>query len=496
MLASGHEARDPLRSGVGQGLVALTMASDLLELTLVELGEALRSRRASAVELMEAVLGAVDATHEALNALSARRPSEELLAEARAADRRIERGEARALEGVPMAVKDLEDAAGLVTSHGSLLFRDNLAARDSIQVARLKAAGAIVVGKSNTPEFGHTAITRNLLFGVTRSPWDGERSPGGSSGGAAALMAAEVMPLVTASDGGGSIRIPASFSGCFGLKPSFGRIPKGPSALWDYDATSVVGPISKTVEDAALILDLVAGHHPLDPTSLPHPGLSYRAILEDAPRGLRLGFSSDLGYGVVQSDVAACVEEAARALGAQGHALVPIADGPPEMGADWGLVNAFFLAAEFAPHLPERASDITRAVVQVIDMARAMPASWWGDSLRRRRQVASWCAEVFERCDILLTPTVPYDPPPARGPLWTETEGRPQPAASAGSFTIPFNLAWLPAATVRAGLSRAGLPVGLQIVGPRYRDDLVLQVARAFERERPWHPRWPGRRRP
>ena len=470
------------------------MASSLLELTLVELGEALRSRRTSSVELMQATLDAVDETHGALNALVARRPTEELLVEARAADERIARGEGRALEGIGLAVKDLEDAAGLVTSHGSVPFRDNVAARDSIQVERLKAAGAIVVGKSNTPEFGHTAITRNLLFGTTHSPWDHERSPGGSSGGAAALMAAEVVPLVTASDGGGSIRIPASFSGCFGLKPSFGRIPKGPSALWDYDATSVVGPIAKTVEDAALVFDLLVGHHPTDPTSLPHPELRYLDVVRgDLPKGLRLGFSADLGYGVVQSDVAACVEEAAKALAACGHQLVAIEGGPPEMGADWGLVNAFFLGAEIAELLPERASDITRAVVSVIEMARTMPLSWWGESLRRRRQVATWCAQVFERCDALLTPTVPYDPPLARGPLWTEIEGRQQPTASAGSFTIPFNLAWLPAATVRAGMSKAGLPVGLQIVGPRHRDDLVLALSRAWERERPWHPHWPRR---
>jgi len=472
----------------------VTTICDPLQLTLTELCEALHARRVSAVELMRAALSRLDETHEALNALVSRRDPELLCAEAAAADERLGRGEARPLEGIPLAVKDLEDVAGMVTSHGSLPFADNVAVTDSIQVARLKAAGAIVVGKSNTPEFGHTAITRNLLFGVTHSPWDRERTPGGSSGGAAALMAAEVVPLVTASDGGGSVRIPASFSGCFGLKPSFGRIPKGPSSLWDYDATAVHGPISKTVQDAALVLDQVAGPHPLDATSLPHPGISYLEVVRaEPPRGLRLGFSPDLGYGVVQSDVAACVEEAARVLAAQGHELVAIEGGPPEMGADWGLVGAFYLGGEIADLLPERAPDITRAVVSAIDMARAMPLSWWGETSRRRRQVVSWFADAFERCDVLLTPTVPYDAPPARGPLTRETEGRQQPTASAGSFTIPVNLAWLPAATVRAGLSRAGLPVGLQIIGPRQREDLVLQLARAFERECPWHPQWPLR---
>ena len=172
-----------------------------------------------------------------------------------------------------------------------------------MQVARLRAAGAIVVGKTNVPEFGHTAITKNLLFGESRNPWNLERTPGGSSGGSAAAIAGGVVSLVTASDGGGSVRLPASFTGCFGLKPSFGRIPHE-SDLWVMDDTAAYGPLTRTVEDAALFLDLAAGPDPRDPNSLPHPGISYRAVLADLPRGLRVGYSPDLGYAVVQSDVA------------------------------------------------------------------------------------------------------------------------------------------------------------------------------------------------
>ena len=153
---------------------------------------------------------------------------------------------ARALEGVPLGVKDLQDAEGLVTSQGSLPFKDHVAPRDSTQVARLRAAGAIVVGKTNAPEFGYAAITKNLVYGVTRNPWDLERTPGGSSGGSSAALAAGALPLVTGSDGGGSIRIPASFTGAFGLKPSFGRIPMGPVERWVYEDTSCVGPLTKT----------------------------------------------------------------------------------------------------------------------------------------------------------------------------------------------------------------------------------------------------------
>src|SRR5512139_2477637 len=249
--------------------------NELLGMTLMELTQALRARKASPLELMRATLARVDATHADLNAVVARRDPEELLRDARTAEARITRSEARPLEGIPLGVEDLEDAEGLVTSQGSLPFRDRVATRDSTQVQRLRAAGAIVLGKTNAPEFGYTAITKNLVYGVTRSPWNLERSPGGSSGGSAAALSACVLPLVTASDGGGSIRIPASFTGSFGLKTSFGRIPRGPFEHWEYQDTSVVGPLTKTVEDAALFLDQVVGASPYDPNSLPHPGLSY-----------------------------------------------------------------------------------------------------------------------------------------------------------------------------------------------------------------------------
>ncbi|MCC6214217.1 MAG: amidase [Polyangiaceae bacterium] len=466
-----------------------------LELTLTELTAALRRREVSAAEVMRETLARIDASHDALNAIVARRDPEQCVADARAADERLARGEGRPLEGVPLAVKDLEDAAGLPTSHGSRLFAGRVASRSSVQVERLVAAGAVVVGKTNAPELGSAAITKNLVFGVTRSPWDGERSPGGSSGGAAAALAGEVVPLVTASDGGGSIRIPASFTGAFGLKPSHGRIPRGPLERWDTSMTAVDGPLTKTVADAALFLDCVAGPSHYDPVSLPSPGYSYlERLREPAPTGLRVGFSPDLGYGVVQSDVAAVVEEAARAVGALGHRLVPIAGGPPELGGAWGLLGAFELAGRLADDLDTRPEQLSRGLLDTVRFASALGPRKWDEIAEARARLVEWVARTFEQVDLLLTPTVPFDPPPARGPFPSEVEGRLLPTAAVAVFTIPFNLAWCPAATVRAGLSRVGLPVGLQIVGPRLADDLVLAVAAAFERARPWHPAWPSRR--
>jgi len=465
--------------------------SCLLHRPLTELTDLLASRALSPVELMRATLDRIDATQGDLNTFASLRDRDALYGEARVSEERIARGEGRPLEGIPLGVKDLEDAEGLVTSKGSVPFRDNQPERDSVQVARLKAAGAIVVGKTNAPEFGYTAITKNLLFGVTRNPWNLERTPGGSSGGSSAAIAGGVVPLVTASDGGGSVRIPASFTGCFGLKPSYGRIPHENTQLWTMDDTSVYGPLTRTVEDAAVHMDATVGAHPLDPNSLPHPGVSYRAILRDLPAGLRVGYSPDLGYAAVQSDIAAIAEDAAREFERMGHHFEEVKQGLPPFGHDWGMVGAFELLGALGHLLPDREADFGRSFLRGVKAGNAMTPELWGNIRRRRAALNTWCAEVFERCDLLLTPTIPFDAPPAKGPFPDEVEGRAQPLAGVASFTIPFNLSWHPAATVRAGFSQAGLPAGLQIVAPRHRDDLVLQVAWAYERERPWAQNWP-----
>jgi len=463
-----------------------------LRLTLVELCEQLHARRLSPVELLAAVQARIDATHGDLNAITTRRDPDACLADAHAAEARLARGEGRPLEGIPLGVKELEDVAGMPSTEGSLLFADRIATEDSIQVARLTAAGAIVVAKTNAPEFGAPAFTKNRVYGVTRSPWDLTRTPGGSSGGSSAAIAASVLPLVTAGDGGGSIRIPASFTGAFGLKPSWGRVARPHGDQWEYGCTAVYGPLTKTVADAALVLDQVVGAHPLDPHSLPHPGYRYADRLRaPSPRGLRIGYSPDLGYATVQSDVAAAVEDGVRTLERLGHRIVPITTGPPELGQAWGLLGAFLNAARLHEHWTGREHLVGRSLLAAFKTGWQMTPERFGQLGRLRQDLVVWAASVFAAVDVLVTPTVPFDPFPAAGPYPSETEGRPQPWSNVGSFTIPFNLSWHPAATVRVGRSRAGFPVGMQLVAERHRDDLVLAVAHAFERERPWHPDWP-----
>jgi aspartyl-tRNA(Asn)/glutamyl-tRNA(Gln) amidotransferase subunit A len=231
----------------------------------------------------------------------------------------------------------------------------------------------------------------------------------------------------------------------------------------------------------------------LDPTSLPRPAVSYRAsVRAGAPGKLRIAYSPDLGYAVVQSDVAAAVEDAVGVFRKLGHTVEQIEGGPPEAGRAWGLLGAFLLAS----HLEEALAGgrdhlIGRGLMSGIELARReMNTVHFGQLAALRAAIVRWCASIFDRYDLLLTPTVPFDPYAAPGPYPQETEGRAQPWSNVGSFTIPFNLSWHPAATVRVGLSRRGLPMGMQIVAARQRDDLVLQAARTFERERPWHSQW------
>ncbi|HET6303240.1 MAG TPA: amidase, partial [Myxococcota bacterium] len=426
-----------------------TLATDWLFRPLTETAAALAKRELSPVELMQATLDRIEAVNEKLVAFVALRDADQLLDEAREAERRIARGEARALEGIPLGVKDLEDAAGMITTKGSVPFKDHLAKRDSIQVERLRAAGAIVVGKTNAPEFGYTAISKNLIFGASRNPWDLARTPGGSSGGSSAAIAAGLVTLATASDGGGSVRLPAAMTGCFGLKTSYGRIPHGPDEHWVTLDTSGHGPLTRTVADAALHLDAVVGAHPLDPNSLPHPGFSYREVLDRLPAGLRIGFSQDLGYAVVQSDVADVVSDAVGAFEELGHRVELLKGGPPELGRDWGIGNSFEMLGVLAPLFAEHEHEFGRTFLQGLKAGALMNPDRFANLRRRREELSRWCAEVFESFDLLVTPTLPYDPPPANGPFPTQIEGRKLPWASVASFTIPFNLSWHPAATVR-----------------------------------------------
>lgn len=452
-----------------------------------ELMALIRRHEVKPSEVVEHALARVAALNPRLNAFVAMR-AEQAMAEARALDERLaRREEVGLLAGVPIGVKDLEEVAGMPTTFGSKAFRDNLAAEDAIEIARLRAAGAIVIGKTNTPEFGHSAFTRNLLFGLTRNPWNLERTPGGSSGGSAAAVASGMVPMATASDAGGSIRLPAAYTGCVGFKPSHGRIPAGPRlGMESFNGISSVGPIARTVADAALHLDAACGYHPADPESLPHPGISYLAMMERMPKRLRVAFHPDFGHAV-ERGVLRAVEQAAQAFRELGCTVETINDAVPETASAWTAVRAAQLLAQLADVLPAHRADMNRAFVAYTEAAAKTGWREYGAAQRVRAEFNDWARRIFERYDLLLTPATATAPFAANGPPPTEIEGqRLSDPLLALVFTYPFNLSGHPAIAVPAGMTDGGLPCGIQIVAERHRDDLVLQAAYAYEQLRPW----------
>jgi aspartyl-tRNA(Asn)/glutamyl-tRNA(Gln) amidotransferase subunit A len=457
-----------------------------------ELAAAIRSRQLSPVELMEASLQRIEQVNPVLNAFIAMRP-EEALADARATADRVASGEdVGPLAGLPFGVKELEDAEGFPSTHASVPYKDNWPDRDSVQVERLKKAGAILLGKTNSPEFGYTAFTKNLLFGVTRNPWNPERTPGGSSGGTSAAIASGMVPLATGSDGGGSVRIPACYTGCFGLKPTFGRVPKGPFKMLGWNDTSVYGPITRTVRDAALFMDAVVGHHPGDPDSLPHPGISYVETLEQLPAKLKIAWSPTLGYARLQTDVRREVEKAVRVFEKLGHQVEELEDGFPDPWKVWARISGAETYAKIVEKIEEHRSEFGRAFLTGTEAAARMTPERYGKAQRERAELVNYLWHLFERYDLLMTPTLPTEAFDARGKWPSEINGEPiKNPIHAVAFTYPFNLSGHPAASVRAGLTDSDLPCGLQIVGPRQREELVLQASYAYEQERPWNDVWP-----
>ena len=469
------------------------MPSDLNFTPAHELAAAIRSKQLSPAELMQACFDRIDETNETLNAWSGMRDRDELLAEARSVGDRIAKGEnVGPLAGLPFGVKELEDLAGFPTTHASLPYRDHMPAGDSTEVSRLKTAGAIAIGKTNSPEFGYTAITKNLLFGVTRNPWNPEKTPGGSSGGSSAAVSSGQVPFCTGSDGGGSIRIPSSWTGLPGFKCSFGRIPRGPFEIADWIDTSVYGPMVRTVRDAALFTDCVVGTSETDPDSLPHPGFKYQDVLDQLPKKLRVAWTPDLGYAACEPDVRRECEAGVKAFEAMGHTVEHVDYVFEDLGSMWGQLGATSGYATIYEKLENESERFGHSFLEGIMTAERVGWEKYGRIYRARARLVNQLAEFFGKYDLLLTPTLPFTAIDARGGWPDEVDGPPLAnPLHIVPFTPPFNISGHPAISVRTGFGDDDMPVGLQIVGPRHRDDLVLQAGYAFEQAKPWNDRWP-----
>lgn len=463
------------------------MTDDLRGLTATAIAEDVRHGRRRAGDVLDACLAAIEAGNEALNAFV---HLDEAIARAAAdaVDIAVARGDDPGpLAGVPFGIKDLEDCAGMPSGHGSVPWSgEPPAEQDSVHVGRMRAAGAVPVGKTAAPEFGTLSFTKSKATGTTRNPWDLSRTPGGSSGGSAAAVAGGLVPLATASDGGGSTRIPASFSGLFGFKPSHGRIAKpSPQA----SQTSVTGVLTTTVVDAARHLDVAAGPHDADRLSLPPSGVRYETAIEELDvSGLRIGWSSDLGFAAVDPEVEGLAREAAGHLAAAAGAdLVEVDVALTDPVKTWMSAGVVDLWLDLLPGMwPAAADDFTLYVRRVLEQTEAFPVSKYARALQRRVQLQADAAAVFAEVDVLLTPTTAVPAYAAEGPPPTEIAGRAVEGAMATPFTMLANLCWNPACSVPAAPTAEGLPVGLQVMGSRHADEVVLRLARLYEQARPW----------
>ncbi|HEX2440936.1 MAG TPA: amidase family protein [Methylomirabilota bacterium] len=468
-------------------------ARDLTFLAAGELIKLYRTRRVSPLEVMQALLARIDAVNPRVNAIVTL-ARDAALWNARRATATLKRGATLPpLFGVPVTIKDVTPTAGIRTTQGSKLFEDHVPVEDALVVQRLKAAGAIVLGKTNTPEFAFGPNTVNALFGATRNPWDLSRTAGGSSGGAAAALATGMCPLAEGTDLGGSLRGPASFCGVIGFRTTPGLIPRYPSAL-AWDSYSVEGPMARTVSDTALMLSVMAGPDDRAPLSYDVDTRQLVAATR-APsvKGWRVAWTIDLGGLVlVDDEVRAIVEHAVavfRGLGARVEAACPDMSDVPEIVR---LTRGQLMVARHADKLAEHRAILQAGLVENTEAGLAQtPREIAEGELLRTRQ---WqrVREFLEPRDVWLTPTMAVPPFPVEHPHILEVNGKPVGRAMQRShLTYAFSVLGLPAISIPCGFTRAGLPVGLQIVGKRRGEAAVLRAAAAFELAQPWADRRP-----
>jgi aspartyl-tRNA(Asn)/glutamyl-tRNA(Gln) amidotransferase subunit A len=458
------------------------MKDELCSLSATDLIRSYSRKRLSPVEVTRGVLERIEKLNPVLNAFCLV-DQRQAIEKAKQSEKRWARGAPMGLlDGVPVSIKDLLLTRGWPTLRGSKTIDPRGPwGDDAPVVARLREHGAVLLGKTATPEFGWKGVTDSPLTGITRNPWNPKMTPGGSSGGGAAAVAAGMGPLTVGTDGGGSIRIPCGFTGLFGLKPSFGRVPAWP--LSPMGTVAHVGPMTRTVADAALMMNVLSLPDQRDWHALPYDARDYRIGLDDGVKGLRIAYSANLGYAKVDPEIASIVKKAVarfKDLGAHVEARDPgFEDCGPLFAAHW-----FPGAACVVRNVhPRKRALMDKGLLETARMGEKITTAQYMDAIQRRGALGLLMNRFHESWDLLVTPTLPLAAFEAgrevanvlREKRWTDWT----------PFSYPFNLTQQPAATIPCGLTKKGLPVGLHIVGPRYADALVLRAARAFESTQP-----------
>lgn len=454
------------------------MSGNLADLSAIELLALYRNKKASPVEAVRDVLARIAALDSRLNAF---RLIDEVrtLDAARRSEVRWVKGTPQGLvDGVPVSVKDVLLTAGWSTRWGSTLTSEEGPwDEDAPPVARLKEHGAVLVGKTNTSEFHWKTVTDSPLTGITRNPWNTALTPGGSCGGAAVAVACGMGPLALGTDGGGSIRVPCSFTGVFGFKPTFGRVPQHPAGA--FGTMAHVGPITRTVADAALMLSVISGPDVRDWYALPFEDRDYRDGIDGGVDGLRIAFSGNLGFAEVDPNVAAVVAAATHVFAGLGATVEKISPGFPDTRDTFETLGFPGIARSIGRFTEAQKENMDPGLITVAELGAKVGIMDYMAACQKREALGMLMNRFHEKYDLLLTPTVPIAafaagqdvPDPSKQKRWTEW----------APFSYPFNLTRQPVATVPCGFNAEGLPVGLQVVGPLYADGLVLRACRAFE---------------
>ena len=461
-----------------------------------QLRKLVAEKQVSPVELAENSLRRIDELDPTLNAFLAVTPDLAMDAARKAEDAVLRGDPLGPLHGIPISIKDLVDVKGVRTSMGSLTTEGHVADEDAIVVQRIKAAGAVIVGKTNTPEYGQSATTDNALGDDCCNPWDPQRVPGGSSGGASSSVAAGITPFAQGSDGGGSIRIPASFCGNFGIKGTAGRVPSpvsGPMARLPTFSFSVVSPVARTVRDAVMLLEVMAGPHPDDLLSMQFDAPEFTPELGRGIEGLRIAWSPDLGSAPVDPEVLAATERAASSFEGMGATVepAPIKVEVEDLFRTFTIIHHPALYLRYGRIYEEKGELMMPWLRSKFALGKAVTGPEFLKAMSQMELWRSQVAALFETYDLLLTPTLSVPAFPC-GQWPTEIAGRELDALSVSEhagyyhFTYPFNMSGSPAASVPCGFSSAGLPIGLQIVGRKGDEATVLRASAAFEEAHPW----------
>ena len=466
---------------------------ELMFLSAHEQRRLIAEKAISSVEMVEASYRRITELEPQLNAFITL-DEEGALSAARKADEQLAKGKnLGVLHGVPIAVKDLEVTKGLRTTLGSTFFKNWIPDYDSVAVERLRATGAVILGKTNTPEFGNREETFTDIAATCNNPWDPSRMPGGSSGGTASAIAAGMCSIGTGSDGGGSVRLPASFCGIFGHKPTHGRIPRyGGQAKPAYNSAGTSGPMSNDVRDSAILNQALSGFDVRDPGSIKTAVPDYLIELEDGVDQMRIGTTMTLGISDVNDDVATAVENSWAAfseLGANVEKLA-IAFDPIPREAWWTLWTAGQVAM-YGHLADERPEDLMPYTLEMIEHGRTLTGADVSLALRNVQNLQLQLHQVFQEYDLILAPTNaavawPHLQPPEK--IGSEINQDEMAGINYGAipFTMVFNSSFNPASSIPCGFGEAGMPVGLQIIGGYDDDATVLRASRAFEQVRPW----------